>query len=239
MIWKKCAGMTVAALWMGSPAAAQVYGSLANFDVVNNTGGECQGFEVEIEDPSYDHTKIYSVFGLDRNFGVPPTSVERYGAPTITDIPGVGVTVRYQADFANGVWSKHTPSGPYANPGDSCWPFGNAQYDSGTLTCDHFGVATYGTPAIVNYHWLCDQSPAGDSGVLTPVVAQVPAVAYVYQPPPPPQPGDPPPVPEPVQIQIEAALRSPPASSDQRAAAAARPARRPKKVASPTDIPLA
>jgi hypothetical protein len=204
MNWKKGAGMAFAALWMGSPAAAQVYGSLANFDVVNDTGHDCHGFEVEIEDASDDRSKIYSVFGLDRDFGVPATSVERYGAPTITDLPGFGVTVRYEARFVNGAWTRHTPSGPYANPGDSCWPFGNPQYDSGTLTCDHFGVATYGTPARVNYRWLCDQSPSSDSGVLTPVPAQVPAVGYVYQPPPPPQPGDPPPAPEPVQIQIEA-----------------------------------
>ena len=203
MNWKKHAGAAAGALLLGNPASAAVYGSLANFDVVNDTGHDCHGFEVEIEDASYDHTQITSVFGLDRNFGVPPTSVERYGAPTITDVPGFGVRVRYQAHFANPAWNVHTPSGPYPNPGDSCWPLGNPLYNSGTLTCDHFGVGTYGSPAKVNYRWLCDQAPGSDSGVLTPVPAQVPPVNFVYQPQPMPPPGQPP-VAEPVQIQIQA-----------------------------------
>ncbi len=203
MRWKKLLTAAAAALLFGNPVSAQVYGSLANFDVVNDTGHDCHGFEVEIEDASYDRSKITSVFGLDRNFGVPPTAVVRYGAPTITDVPGFGVRVRYQAQFVDGAWTKRTPSGPYANPGDSCWPFGNPLYNSGVLTCDHYGIATYGTPAKVNYRWLCDQGPGGNSGVLTPVPAEVPPVRYVYQPPPPPLPGQPP-VPAPVQIEIEA-----------------------------------
>jgi hypothetical protein len=193
----------VLALAVGSPASAQVYGSLGNFDVVNDTGHDCHGFEIEIEDASYDRSKIYSVFGLDRDFGVPPTSVVRYGAPTITDVPGFGVRVRYQAEFANDSWSARTPSGPYPNPGDSCWPFGNPEYDSGNLTCDHFGVATYGTPAKVNYRWLCDSDPAGHSGILTTVPAEVPPVGYNYQPAPPPLPGQPP-IPDVVEVQIDA-----------------------------------
>ena len=111
--------------------------------------------------------------------------------------------MRYEARFANGTWNVHTPSGPYPNAGDSCWPLGDPQYSSGTLTCDHFGVGTYGSPAKVNYHWLCDQAPGGHSGVLTPVPAQVPPVNFVYQPQPPPPPGQPL-LPEPVQIAIEA-----------------------------------
>lgn len=179
------------------PATAQVYGSLANFDAVNDTGQVAHGFEIQIEDPGYDSSKIFSIFGLDRNFGVPPTSVERYGAPLITDIAGVGVSVRYQAVFANGAWSVGTPSGPYPNAGDSCWPLGNAQYNSGTLSCDHFGVATYGTPAKVSYSWLVDP---GNSGVTTAIAAAIPAVNFVYQPPPPGPVVDP----QPVVAEIEA-----------------------------------
>jgi hypothetical protein len=162
------------------PAQAQVFGSLANFDAVNDTGHVAHGFEVEILDPSYDRSKIYSVFGLDRNFGVPPTSVERYGAPTITDLPGIGVSVRYAASFAAGAWSVGTPTGPYPNAGDSCWPLGNPLYAGGGLTCDHFGVATYGAPAKLTYSWLVDV--AGNSGTLSKVAAAVPPVNFAYQP---------------------------------------------------------
>lgn len=181
------------------PAAqAQVFGSLANFDAVNDTGSTAHGFEIRIDDASINRSSLYSVFGLDRNFGVPPTSVERYGAPTITELPGVGLTVRYAASFANGAWSVGTPTGPYPNAGDSCWPLGNAQYASGTLTCDHFGIATYGTPAKVSYSWLVDS--AGNSGQLTAVAAAIPAVAFAYVPP---APG-PVPVQRPLVAEIEA-----------------------------------
>ncbi len=170
--------------WLATPALAQVYGSLANFDAVNDTGHTAHGFEIRIEDASFHRSSITSVFGLDRDFGVPPSSVVRYGAPTITELPGVGVTIRYAASFANGVWSTGTPTGPYANPGDSCWPFGNALYASGVLSCDHFGVATFGTPARTTYSWLVDP---GNTGALTPVSAAIPDVQFIFQPP---APGD-------------------------------------------------
>lgn len=201
MDWKLRIAAIVAVASLAAPASAQVYGSMANFDVVNDTGHDCHGFEIEIEDASYSRSSIYSVFGLDRNFGVPPQSVVRYGAPTITDVPDFGVRIRYEAHFVNGGWSTHTPTGTYANPGDSCWPLGNPQYDSGTLPCDHFGVSTLGTPARVHYRWLCDQN--GNSGVLTPITAEVPPIRMNYQPAPPPPPGQPR-QPEPVEIQFEA-----------------------------------
>lgn len=187
--------LALAAALVAGPASAQVYGSLANFDAVNDTGETAHGFEIQIEDPNYDRSQLASIFGLDRNFGVPPTSVERYGAPSIIETPGVGVTVRYAATFSGGAWSAGTPTGPYPFAGDSCWPLGNPAYDSGTLTCDHFGVATFGTPAKVTYSWLLDPT---HSGTLTAVQAAIPAVNFAYVPPPA---GAPP---APVQAEIEA-----------------------------------
>lgn len=160
------------------PSHAGVFGSLANFDAVNDTGHEAHGFEIDIEDPLFDRSKIQSVFGLDRNFGVPPTSVERYGAPTIVDNPGVGVIIRYAATFSGQAWSVGTPTGTYANAGDSCWPLGNAAYNSGALACDHFGVGTFGSPAKTTYKWLVDPT---NSGILSPVAAALPPVNFIYQ----------------------------------------------------------
>ena len=179
------------------PSHAGVFGSLANFDAVNDTGHEAHGFEIDIEDPLFDHSKIQSVFGLDRNFGVPPTSVERYGAPTIVDNPGVGVTIRYAATFSGQAWSVGTPTGTYSNAGDSCWPLGNAAYNSGTLACDHFGVGTFGSPAKTTYKWLVDPT---NSGALSPVAAALPPVNFIYQQP---APG-PIQVPQPVIAEINA-----------------------------------
>ena len=50
---------------------ATIYGSLGNFDVVNNTGQNACGFEVELEGVA--PTAIPSTF-----------TVQRYGVPTIT-----------------------------------------------------------------------------------------------------------------------------------------------------------
>ena len=196
----KATGLTFAVaalLAFAHPATAQIYGSLANFDAVNDTNQDAHGFEIQIEDPTYTRSKIYSVFGLDRNFGVPPTSVERYGAPVIADLPGIGVSVRYAATFANGLWNVRTPSGPYPFAGDSCWPLGNAAYAGGGLTCDHFGVATLGTPAKVTYSWLVDPN---NSGTLTRVAAALPAINFAYQAPP----ANQPPAPQPVVAEIDA-----------------------------------
>ena len=62
-------GVAVAALGVaGTAPAGNIIGPLANFDVVNDTGQPAYGFEIEIEDPSFDHTKLTSIFGYDRVF---------------------------------------------------------------------------------------------------------------------------------------------------------------------------
>ena len=167
---------------MPAAAGASVFGSLGNFDVVNDTGKEAYGFEIEIEDSSFDHSKITSVFGLNRVFpsvSPNPLAVNRfgaYGAPTITDIPGFGVRITYGGT----VGSTSTPSGVYSTPGDSCWPGANPGWQSNP--CDHFGVSTIGSPAKTTYRWLVETTPG--SGVLERVATGVPSVAFSYAPPP-------------------------------------------------------
>jgi hypothetical protein len=168
------------AIAFGSPlASAGIIGSLANFDVVNDTGKPAYGFEIEIDDPSFDHTKLTSVFGYDRNFGLPggPGAVVRYGVPSITDLAGGGVLIRY-GGVLGGV---STPSGPYNTSGESCWPLGGGW--STAASCDHFGVSTLGQPSSTKYSWLVETSP----GVLGQQTASIPAVSFAYTPPPAPQ----------------------------------------------------
>nr|WP_156256171.1 PEPxxWA-CTERM sorting domain-containing protein [Sandarakinorhabdus oryzae] len=174
----------------GMAAATSVFGALDNFDAVNDTGVETHGFEIFIEDSNFTRADITSVFGLDRNFGVPPQDVERYGAPTIAELPGIGVKITYKASFANGAWSVGTLPGTFPNPGDSCWIFGGVGYPN--ISCDHFGVSTIGSPAKVSYSWLVDQG--GNTGVLTPISNPIPHVAFTPTPAPPPTPIQPNPV---------------------------------------------
>ena len=81
----------VATALAATPATASVYGPLANFDVVNDTGQDACGFEIEIE--GVHSAEIY------RTFAAPYI---RYGTPTMTDT-ATSVLVRYQSlwDAAN------------------------------------------------------------------------------------------------------------------------------------------
>jgi hypothetical protein len=188
------------ALLLASAAAhaTATFGSLANFDAVNDTGSTAHGFEIELEGIS--RSDILDVFGLNRNFGTPsPGDVERYGLPTVGDLVDasgavIGAKVTYMASFVNGAWSAGTASGVFNTPGESCWSFGNVNYPS--VPCDHFGVSTLGNPTKTTYSWLVEANTPG-----TLVAANVAIPSVVFTPPVAPQPGQ---VAVPVVAQIQA-----------------------------------
>jgi len=163
------------------------YGSINNFDTVNDTGVQCHGFEIELEDISTaDITYTY-----DYN---------HYGTPKITQqlfqeglqIWHTNTFVRYEAVWTNTGWSAFTaiPSGPipptmghqFTNPGTN---FGG----------EHFGTGFRAQPSKVLYRWLVDTgdhtlslgpqvnvstpvftySPPGPAGAAAQVVAVIPA----------------------------------------------------------------
>ncbi len=176
------------------PASASTFGSLANFDVVNDTGHNAYGFEIEIEDLRYDHAgTISSVFGLDRVFSFispDPGAVVRFGKPTVEYVSGFGARITYGGSLGG----MATPSAPFVTNGESCWPGANLNWKA--TSCDHFGVSTYGSPAKTTYSWLID---AG-AGALSRQVVGVPAVNIAYTPPVANQPPPPPPV---IQLQAQ------------------------------------
>jgi len=156
--------LAVLALLAAGPAAASndVFGSLANFDVVNTTGRNAHGFEIEIEDSRYDHAgTISSVFGYDRVFWMSPDPgyVVRFGKPNIEYLPGFGARITY-GGFGG---TEFTPSAPYSTNGESCWPGANASWKD--TSCDHFGVSTYGSPAKTSYRWLLEDGSTQVVGV--------------------------------------------------------------------------
>lgn len=131
---------------LGNRAAASIaYGTINNFDTVNDSGSVCHGFEIELDDcRSADITYCYSY--------------NHYGTPSIREdllsVPGhTNCFVRYEGVYSNGVWSAYTavPTGPIAptaghsftNPGTN---FGG----------EHFGVGYYGNPSAIKYNWLID-----------------------------------------------------------------------------------
>ena len=174
------AAMTV--VLVPAAATASVFGSLGNFDVVNDTGHTAHGFEIELEDLHLGD--ISDVFGgPGRGFPTgrgynPANSVVRYGAPLISEYNnGVsfGVHITYSGIFDGLSWDFGTPSGAFITPGDNCWSGGGVGYGAST-PCDHFGVGTTKAPTKTNYSWLLETDPA--SAVLTKAGFNLPAPVW-------------------------------------------------------------
>ncbi len=169
------------ALAMALPSAySTVFGPLANFDVVNDTGETAHGFEIEIED--IVEADITSIFGAASRW----PNMERYGPPTVVlfnDGVRRGVRITYKGTFSGASWSIGTPSGTLpVSPSDSCWPYGAPTYGP-NYPCDHFGVSTRISTPKVKYSWLVET--AGNIGLLRPVTASVPNPVWTVTPVPP------------------------------------------------------
>ena len=170
-----------------SLATAAVIGFLGNFDVINDTGQTAHGFEIDLE--GLHSSDVSDVFGgpgrgfpTGRGFD-PATSVERYGAPTISEYTNgavFGTKVTYRAIHDGTNWDYGTPSGTFITPGDNCWSGGGLGYGPDT-PCDHFGVGTLANPTRTTYSWLHEAS----AGVLTNAngVVHLPAPAWQVIPP--------------------------------------------------------
>lgn len=129
----------------GSAMAQTTFGSLSNFDVFNDTGEDCHGFEIELEGvTSADVTYT---------FGSP---YQRYGNPQVVDYPG-GVYVRYESayDDVNHVFTATTPQAPAVitpTNGHACWTGGSGNYL--TSGCEHFGLGLRANATRTTYRWL-------------------------------------------------------------------------------------
>ncbi len=149
--------------------SAIIYGALSNFDIANDTGQICHGFEIEIE-------------------GVAPGNVqggfsaERYGAPAV--IPTTtGVRVRWESPYNAGShqWAERTlPHTVPWFPGQ-CYQWVPATYQDGG--CEHFGTWATANPTRVTSHWLCED-PANPGTLIpnNPPTAVPFASYYVQQP---------------------------------------------------------
>lgn len=181
-------GVCLSLLPFGTARGSQAYGSINNFDTVNDTKTNCHGFEIELDGiHSKDITYTY-----DWN---------HYGTPVITednaDPNNPKVFVRYRATYTNGTWSAYTavPAAPIAPT------MGHQFTDPSTnFGGEHFGVGYSGVPTNILYNWLLDDGTGNlilgpGVSVSTPVFNYVPpaggAPAQVQAaiiPPPPPMP---------------------------------------------------
>jgi hypothetical protein len=151
----------------GSRVTASIaYGTINNFDTVNDTSNVCHGFEIQLEDcDSSEITYCYSY----NHYGTPIISNDTTSNPGHTNC-----IVRYEATYSNGEWSAYTaiPTGPIAPT------LGHSFINPGTnFGGEHFGVGYYGNPTNIMYNWLLDDG-AGTL-VLGPSV-QVSTPVFIY-----------------------------------------------------------
>lgn len=127
---------------------ATIVGYPANFDAINNTGGDAHGFEIEADGIS--SADVNRVFG-----GIAPGCYIRYCTGQMFDFPG-GVYIRWMSP-----WDPNTQQFTLATPvpngtvatGESCWTFGlGARYPA--AGCEHFGISSLRSPTNVSYRWL-------------------------------------------------------------------------------------
>ena len=190
----RAAGLTVAALALtavvsGRAHASTAFGDLNNFDVFNDTGADCHGFEIELDDVR--STDITYTFDYNH-----------YGTPTITedtsDPAHPKVFVRYAAryDAALNGFTAYTavPAAPPSpTDGHQCT---NPAVNIG---CEHFGVGYYGAPTVVRYNWLIE-NPVAPGTLIHGAAVNVSTPTWTYYPPAPAQPV----------AQVQAAILAPP-----------------------------
>lgn len=151
--------------------AGIAYGTVNNFDTVNDTSNVCHGFEIELDDiRSADITYTFDY----NHYGIPKITEDTFSTPGHTN-----VHVFYEAIWTNSGWSAYTaiPAGPipptaghqFTNPGTN---FGG----------EHFGVGFRVQPSKVLYFWLLDTgnhvlSRGGQVNVSTPTFTFSPPAA--------------------------------------------------------------
>lgn len=169
--------------------ASIAYGSLNNFDVVNDTTHPCHGFEIELEDTE----SVNISYTFDYN---------HYGTPSITQDNSISghpkCIIRWASKKnADGSWAAYTavPTAPIAATDGHAFTDPTVNFGG-----EHFGVGYLTNPSAVHYRWLIDDGAGnlingGNVLVATPVfnysppVAAAPAVMQaVIQPAPPPEP---------------------------------------------------
>lgn len=176
-------------------SADTAYGTLNNFDVVNDTGQTCYGFLIELDDVrSTDITYTYDW----NHYGTPRL------AEDVSDPAHPKVFIWHEA--------KRNPDGTFTaftNPLDPAHPIGptsghDCTNPSVNYGCEHFGVGLYGAPSLVKYNWLVENPVQPGTLMVGPAVT-ISAPTFVYYPPVPPpiNVGDPPAAPARVEAVIE------------------------------------
>lgn len=167
--WGFAAAALLAAPDMARAQSAIIYGSLSNFDIANDTGLVCHGFEIDLD--GVQPSDILGTF-----------TATRYGAPEILPT-ATGAKVRWKSayDASTGQWQTRTLQHTVPWFSGQCYSWVPGTYDNGG--CEHFGTWTPANTTKVTSRWLCEDSNA--PGSLTPIdpPTAVPYANYYVNPP--------------------------------------------------------
>jgi len=156
MSWNRSKSALLTALsiaLLGAPIAARaqtatIEGFLSNFDVVNETGQDAHGFEIQLEG-AVQNDLYYTSYG------------QQYGMPTVTPY-ATGVRVRWESPYDAGrgqytyTTPQHTPGVPYS--WNDCYQAGSTYKFAG---CEALGQGMRPTPGktiAATGRWLVDDS---------------------------------------------------------------------------------
>lgn len=157
---------------LGFAQTAVVEGTISSFDVVNDTGKDAHGFEIQIEG-AVPGDLYYTVPG------------GRYGQPTIVPY-ATGVYIRWRSAYVNGQYGattpQHVPGSPFS--WNDCYTAGARYNVSG---CEHLGQFMRPTPPgkitrIVG-RWLIDDSNNPGNLVGAEPPAAIPFATWTISPP--------------------------------------------------------
>lgn len=160
--------VALGAPWTAQAQSAIIYGSLSNFDISNDTGKVCHGFEVQVD-------------GLLLRDYSGSFSSNRYGTPTVAQTP-TGVSVTWGTSYGSNGWTTRTL--PHTVPWFSgqCYQWsGPGIYEDGG--CEHFGTYFTANPTKITSRWMCESDT--DPSVLVPIdpPTATPFPSYYVQPP--------------------------------------------------------
>jgi hypothetical protein len=164
---------------LANAQTATVQGNLSNMDVINQTGQDTHGFEIEIEG-AIQNDLYYTGYG------------QRYGAGVVSSY-ATGVRIRWSSSY-DSVSHQYSKSTPQYTPGtpvswNDCYIGGSRYSVSG---CENFGqgMRNISTITVIKGYWLVDD-PTNPGSLIryNPNVA-IPLPGWFFPPPPPP--GTPP-----------------------------------------------
>lgn len=180
------AALPLACLTALPAVAVTTFGTLSNFDVINDTGSDCNGFEIELEGVTSREVP-YSF------------EWETYGPPRLIDStipdpnhPGATipvVKVRYESPYDPNTHSFKlktvtVPDATMQTHGHQC--VNQPLVNNGT-GCEHFGISLIGNPSKTTYRWLvADPANPGNLKYADSPVS-IPAPIWNVSPPPNPQ----------------------------------------------------